>query len=145
MDKSEKRYIDALRKEVHNDTPLTDLLDLVNRAESSYGDRKCIVEKIKKGKEKLVVSHTVSEFAEKRVALGEALIEMGLKGKNIAIIGESSFNYILSFFSIVCGVGVAVPIDKELSDEEIAKLCKKADCEAVFCTRAYIGAAEEYR
>ena len=145
MDKKEKKYLDELRSKIHNATPLTDLLDLVNRAENNYGDRKCIVEKVKKGKEKIVVSHTVAEFSEKRKALGEALIDMGLKGKNIAIIGESSFNYILSFFSIVCGVGVAVPIDKELSDAEIAKLCKKADCEAVFCTRAYIGAAEEYR
>lgn len=144
MKKTEKNLVDSLRKEVHNNTPLTDLLDLVTRAESSYGDRVCIVEKVRKGKEKIIVSHTVSEFAKKRVALGEALIGLGLKGKNIAIIGESSFNWVLAFFSIVCGVGAAVPIDKELSDNEIAALCKKADCEAVFCTKAYISAAERY-
>ena len=152
MNKREMKLIDRMRREVHCGggplTPeskiveLTDLKDLVLRAEAAYGNRTCIVEKVKKGKEKQVVSHTVKEFALKRAALGQALLDLGLKGRHIAIVGESSFNWILSFFAIVCGVGVAVPIDKELKDEEIARLCAKADCEAVFCTRAYLGAAK---
>ena len=142
MNKQEARMIDVLRHEVHNATPLTDLKDMVLRAEGAYGARVAVVEKVKRGKEKVVVSHTVGEFAEKREALGAALTELGLRGKHIAIVGESCFNWILSFFTIVCGVGVAVPIDRELHDEEIAKLCSKGDAEAVFCTRAYLGAAK---
>ena len=147
MDKQEKKLVDELRVKVHRTPdgkliPLTDLKDLVCRAESTYCDRLASVDKVKKGKEKVVVNHTVREFAEKRQALGEALTQMGLKGKHVAIIGESSFQWILSFFTIVCGVGVAVPIDKELRDEEISALCSKADVEAVFCTRAYLGAAK---
>ena len=151
MNKKETKYLDRLRRSVHcggvlkagdHPIPLSDLKDLVLRAENAYGSRVCIVEKVKKGKEKKAVSHTVKEFAVKRRALGQALLELGLGGKHIAIVGESSFHWILSFFTIVCGVGVAVPIDKELKDEEIAKLIKKGDCEAVFCTRAYLGAAK---
>ncbi len=141
MKKKDAAVLDALRHAVHNDTPLTDLKDLLLRAEGAYGSRVCVVEKVKKGKEKRVVSHTVKEFALKREALGEALLDMGLKGKHIAIIGESCFHWLLTFFTVAAGVGVTVPIDKELTDDEIAKLCSKADCEAVFCTRAYLSAA----
>ena len=153
MNKKETALIDRLRREVHcggigspvdETVPLTDLKDLALRAEAAYGSRVCVVEKIRKGKEKTVRSHTVKEFALKRQALGEALLAMGLKGKHIAIIGESSFHWILTFFTVACGVGVNVPIDKELNDDEIAALCKKADCEAVFCTRAYLSAAKRF-
>ncbi len=143
MDKKEAKLIDAMRKKVHLIGPLADLKDLVLRAEEAYGDRLAIVDKVKQGKEKIVVRHTVKEFAEKRAALGAALTDLGLRGKHIAIVGESSFNWILSFFTVVCGVGVAVPIDRELHDEEISRLCSKADVEAIFCTRAYLGAAKQ--
>ena len=68
---------------------------------------------------------------------------MGFKGKHIAILGEGSFNWIVSFFAVSCGVGVSVPLDKDLSDYEISKLISKADCEAVFCSKFYIGTVEK--
>lgn len=142
---TEKKLVQALRKEVHMIGPLAHLKDMVLRVEKYYGDREAIVEKKRiKGREFEVVSHTVSEFKEKRAALGTALTDLGLRGKHIAIIGETSFNWILSFYAIVCGVGVAVPLDKELSDEEIGQLIEKADCSAVFCSKTYYKAAKAY-
>lgn len=142
---NEKKVLDALRREVHLIGPLAHLKDMVNRVETYYGDREAFVEKQRtKGRDFEVVSHTVSEFKEKRAALGTALTDLGLKGKHIAIIGETSFNWILSFYATVCGVGVAVPLDKELSDDEISQMITKADCSAVFCSKTYYKAVKAH-
>ena len=58
-------------------------------------------------------------------------------GKHISIVSENSYNWIVTFFAIVCGGGVAVPIDKELPDKDISMLISKGDAEAVFHSRTY--------
>ena len=67
---------------------------------------------------------------------------MGLGGKHIAIVSENSYDWIVAYFSIVCGGGVAVPIDKELPDKDISMLISKGDAEAVFHSRNYRETAE---
>ncbi|MFV0516030.1 MAG: AMP-dependent synthetase/ligase [Aminipila sp.] len=70
-------------------------------------------------------------------ALGTKLMELGLKDEKIAIIGENCYQWIVSYFAVVNGVGKVVPLDKELSKEEIFNLVKTADCKAIFYTSAY--------
>ena len=45
---------------------------------------------------------------------------------------------VISYLSIVAGLGVAVPLDKELTDEDIAKQLIKCDAEVIifqdFCS-----------
>lgn len=56
--------------------------------------------------------------------------------KHIAIISGNSYEWMLAFCSIVNGGNVAVPIDKELPKEEIARLLCQADVTAVFCSKS---------
>ena len=67
-------------------------------------------------------------FMDDMNALGNALLGLGLADKNIAIIGPTSYEWLVSYFAVLCGVGAAVPIDKELQDDEIANII--ADSEA---------------
>lgn len=120
--------------------PLESLKDMLTRANNAYGDSPAIVDKIGN----TVVTHSMRELKEKVDALGTSLMSMGLQGERIAIIGENSFNWALSFLAITCGVGVAVPLDKELTDEGLCELMHKADVKAVFCSRTYCRAAELY-
>lgn len=64
-------------------------------------------------------------------ALGTALIDMGLKGKRIAVIGENRYEWAVSYLAIVTGTGIVVPIDKELPQNEIVSLIKRAEVEAI--------------
>ena len=52
-----------------------------------------------------------------------------LKGKRIAIIGKNRYEWAVSYYSIVCGVGIVVPLDKGLPMEEIENslIISKAD------------------
>ena len=77
---------------------------------------------------------TYAEFKDVQNAIGTALIERGFKGSKIAVIGDNSHRWALSYYSVVCGVGVIVPIDRNLEKGEITNLLQRADVEAVFAS-----------
>ena len=77
---------------------------------------------------------TYAEFKAEQNAIGAALIERGFKGSKIAVIGENSHRWALSYYSVVCGVGVIVPIDRNLEPGEITNLLERADVEAIFAS-----------
>ena len=77
---------------------------------------------------------TYAEFKDDQNAIGTALIERGFKGSKIAVIGDNSHRWALSYYSVVCGVGVIVPIDRNLEKGEITNLLQRADVEAVFAS-----------
>lgn len=132
LTKKEKKEIAKLRTKIHNYGPISTIKDIFVRSEE-FGDRVAVVEKIKKQD----VCYTVKEFHDKVRQVGTALYEIGLGGKHIAIVSENSYDWIVAYFSIVCGGGVAVPIDKELPDKDISMLISKGDAEAVFHSKNY--------
>ncbi len=68
-------------------------------------------------------------------SLGTFLIKMGLEGQRVAVMGQGCYEWIVSYLAIINGTGIIVPIDKELSGDEIANLLKAGDCHTIFCTR----------
>ena len=74
---------------------------------------------------------TFRDFKAQIDALGTAFIELGLKGKHIAVIGENSYEWCLSWMAVVCGTGVVCNLDRELSVEELTVLLEKGDISAV--------------
>lgn len=132
LTKKEFKELAKLRAEIHNSGAVTSIKEMFVRSEA-FGDRVAVVEKIKKQD----MVYTVKEFHDKVRQLGTALYELGLGGKHIAIVSENTYNWIVTFFAIVCGGGVAVPIDKELPDKDISMLISKGDAEAVFHSRTY--------
>lgn len=67
-------------------------------------------------------------------ALGTAMLAHGLQGAHIALLGESSVEWITSYFAVINGVGVAVPLDRELGDETLAHQLRFGDISAVCCS-----------
>ena len=80
---------------------------------------------------------TFREFSEDVMALGAQLVDMGLSGKRVAVIGENCYQWATAYFAMLFGVGVVVPLDKELRDAEIENLLRVAECEAVFYTERF--------
>ena len=65
------------------------------------------------------VTLSCADFAAmaRRVAAG--LSAVGLGGKRVALIGETSPEWVASYIAIIAGGGVAIPMDKELAIPEI--------------------------
>lgn len=71
------------------------------------------------------------EFYNDIVKLGAYINSLKLKNKRIAIIGKNSYEWALSYMSVVCGGFVVVPFDKELTSYEISTYSKKANIDCI--------------
>lgn len=100
-----------------------------------HKDRPAFLKKEVKGGPYVEVSF--GEFYDQVMALGTKLTDLGLKKSKIAIIGENSYEWMLSYFAITCGAGIVVPIDKELGKDEIMHLMKVAKCDGVIYSDTY--------
>ena len=118
---------------------LESIRDIINNSNNKYKDAIAIQEK----KNKKIVSYTYEQLRNDVYALGTKLIDMGLKDKHIAIVGENSYNWIVSYLAIITGVGVAVPLDKELDSEQISKLLEKGDASAVLFSKGFLSSIDE--
>lgn len=74
---------------------------------------------------------TYKEVKQDMDALGTKLISLGLKGKKIAVIGETSYSWVLTYFAVVSGVGVIVPLDKNLPSGELIGLIERSGAAAI--------------
>ncbi len=109
------------------------LRELLTESEKKFTDSPAFILKDNEGREATVSYGKLKKDAE---GLGTALIyELGLKGKKTGIMGDNSYEWCLSYLALTGGVGVAVPIDKELPAEEIGNIISFAGIEAVICDR----------
>jgi long-chain acyl-CoA synthetase len=68
--------------------------------------------------------------------LGTALLRRGLGDAHIAIIGKNSEYWCYAYLSVICGVGVAVPVDREMSAESLVNVIRFASVKAIFTDAA---------
>ena len=124
-----------LKDKYHEVRNITSLKDLLNSSVELYKDRPAfLIKKVKGGEYQQITYAQVKNDVE---ALGTKLISMGLKDEKIAVIGENCYEWIASYFAVVNGTGVVVPLDKELGRDEIYNLLRTADCKAVFFTKSF--------
>lgn len=83
-------------------------------------------------RDNIIIEKTYIEFGAEINALGTALHHLGLKNKRFAIIGENRYEWAISFFSIVNGTGIAVPLDKHLPEVEIENLIDRGKVDVIF-------------
>lgn len=63
--------------------------------------------------------------------LGTYLLSLGLHSDHIAIIGENSTEWVLSFLAVTNSGNTAVPVDRGLPYEDLAELVLHCDCRAI--------------
>ena len=74
---------------------------------------------------------TYKEFGEDVVALGTKLIKILPKNAKVVIVSETTYGWYLSYMTMLCGAGIAVPVDKELPDNELENVINRAKATAV--------------
>ena len=106
---------------------ISDLRDMLYKSAEKFKDKTAFLLKDKNGR-KYNISY--EKFKEDVEAIGTILIEKGLTGQKIAIIGKNSYNWAVSYLAIST-IGVVVPIDKELHYDDYIKFLNIAKCSAV--------------
>ncbi len=85
---------------------------------------------------------TWKQFRHDIDCLGTALLARGLQDEHICVLGENAYEWILTYFTGLCGVGVIVPLDRDLPAEKLHELIDFADAEAVVFSKGYAKVAD---
>lgn len=112
-----------------------DVREMIENCRRDFSEKKALTWKINPKDEK-TYSMDFAECREYVRSLSTELISRGIRGKKVAIVSKNSPDWVLTFFSLMCIGAVAVPIDAELSGDEISAMMEKAGCEAVFFSAA---------
>ena len=126
-----KQAIAQKRKQKgYETTDYKTIKEIFDMAREKYSDNIFMLEKFTpKGD---FTEITYKEFAEDVIALGTALTKKyNLKDERVVIIGENTYHWYVSYMAMLCGVGIAVPVDKELPVNEIENVIKRARATAV--------------
>ena len=117
-----------------NTLVVSDLKDMLNKTRELYGDRPGYKIKLEEGKYQVYTHNEIRDMID---YLGTALINLGLKDKRIAVIGENRYEWELAYLSVVCGTGTVVPLDKSLPANELEELVERSEVEAIFYSKKY--------
>ena len=85
-----------MSKRLYKYTEITDLKDMLKKSGEAYGEKIAYKIRIEEGKYKEITHKQVRKMID---SLGTALINMGLKGKKIAVIGENRYTWACSYFA----------------------------------------------
>ena len=112
---------------------LTSLRQLVERNAKEFPDQ--LAFQFRRGDE--VVSVTYTQFKHDVEALSVYLGRQGFQRVKIAVLGENSYEWLLTYFSTVLSDNIIVPIDKELSDEDMIQLLEFARVDVLVYAENY--------
>ena len=95
------------------------------------------------GKEDRFVSY--NEFGSSIEAFGTFLLNEGYKKDKVAIIGENSYEWIVTYFSIVNGGNTAVPLDRDLPIDDLIYNITDSECKALVYSDVYADVAQKLK
>lgn len=90
-----------------------------------------------KNEVKQIVDISYNQYHDDVFSLGTALLDLGLKDCRIAVAGASSYKWCMSYMSVVCGVGVVVPTDKELPFADIKSILEVSESKAIIFDKKF--------
>ncbi len=94
---------------------------------------------------KTVRKKTFGEFDRDTKAFGSYLFSHGIKDCKIAILGENSYYWFMTFISVLNGGCVAVPLDKEMPADDLIKHITVCECKAIIYSDSYSDVAEKFK
>ncbi|MBO4235901.1 MAG: AMP-binding protein [Firmicutes bacterium] len=124
----------------------SDMRDLIRESAGKYSEKVAYITKIKGPKKEVnYIKTTYKSLLRQVEELGTALLDYGLKGERVAVLGENSFHWCLAWLAVPCGVGVVVPLDKGLPEEELKSLISRSNAKAIFADSKYFDALERIK
>jgi len=131
---SKKTIEQKLEKKYHKAYEIEDLKDMLYKACERYSKRTAF--KLKNEKDE-IYKVTYSAFQNDVKSLGTSLINLGLAGSSICVIGKNSYKWAVSYLAS-CIVGTVVPIDKELHVDDVTNFMNVSEAKAILGDAKYI-------
>ena len=113
---------------------IRDFKDMLQQSVSLFGDRPAFLVKKERGGPYTEI--TFKEYSNDVNALGTALLRLAGAGSRVAILAETRYEWYVSYLAVTNGVGVVVPLDKELPGLEIASMLNRAEANVLIYSAA---------
>jgi len=113
--------------------PFYNLKELVNVSSNRYQEEGAY--RFERNRE--IVSISYSRFKTEVEALSTYIYSLGINKANLAVIGENSYEWIVSYFATVYSGNVIVPLDRDLTAEETRNLIVDSSSEILFYSDTY--------
>lgn len=126
------------QKETFFDYPnFKNIKEIMEYSLEKYPNNKAFRLKEKQENKVNYIDITYAQFLEEARGFGAELYNLGMKDKRIAIISKNRYEWILSYISILLGGMVAVPLDKDLTENEIENSLIKSKAECIIYEKKY--------
>lgn len=127
-------------------TNFSDFRDMLNKSAEKFGDADAFIIKHSKSRKDFEYEHiSFSRFREDVHAFGEGLLSRQGKGKRIAIVGKNRYEWILSYFTVLGGLGICVPLDKGLPYEELESSLIRSGADILIFDKAHLKVVERLK
>mgnify|MGYP002549180665 FL=1 len=132
-DEIKKTQENQKKKEVQNYTPTNyeTIQEVFYKSIKENKDRTIVLEKFDpKGK---YTEISYRQFGEDVIGFGTALMRKLQLGSNprVLILSETTYHWYVSYMTMLCGNGIAIPTDKELPDNELENVIKRSRADVV--------------
>ncbi|MEE0269072.1 MAG: AMP-binding protein [Clostridia bacterium] len=125
-----------LKNKYYEETHYKTVKEIFKRSIEKYKNNIYILERPNHDHKAKFEEFTYERFGNDAINLGTGLMKyLNLSNERIIIIGENTYYWYVSYFSILCGVGIAVPVDKELPNNEIENVIKRSHAAAVIYSK----------
>ncbi len=136
--KKNSQYSKFLKK-LYKVSKAASFRDLVYHCAEAHGSN--VAYQIRDGKDKYRFI-TYAEVKDRFVRMCNYLLDQGMEGAHIALIGPNSSDWCMAYLAAAT-VGVAVPLDKELHTADVDNFVRTADCKLLFASGQVIGQLRE--
>lgn len=135
---------DPLFKYKNGKRVVLNIKHMLYESERLYSERPAI--KIKDAHDTPYRNITYKTLKNNVDQLGSFLFNLGYKGgTKMAVIGDNGYEWCVSYLTSVSGIGTCVPIDKELSEEEIENLLINSEAKIVSYSEKFKGIFENIK
>ena len=84
------------------------------------------------------IKKTYDQTSKDIKALSTALLNSNFNFNRVVLIGDNRYEWVVSYFSVVCSGKVIAPMDKALPEDEIKSLVNRSEAEAVVFDKKYL-------
>lgn len=133
------------KNDIYETEKYTDIRDMINKSVEKYRDNTAFIIKNKVENEVKYRNVTFKETKEDMEALGTALISLGLRNARVVVISPNRYEWVTTYLAVVNGVGVIVPLDRSLPENEMQGMLERSQADAIIFDKKYKDTVRELK
>ena len=126
-----------MKNKLYDATEFENIRDILNNSIAKYPSNIAFTIKNNENKEVKYRDITYKEFGDEINYLGTAFLRLGFKGKNVAVISKNRYEWALTYYAVLDGVGRIIPLDKGLPEQEIELSLIRSKADVIVFEESY--------